>query len=123
MLLTTIGRRSGLPRTTAISFMPVGRGFIVFSGWGVSANWYRNVLANPAVEVQVGRRRLRATASLIDDPERRRALMLQMANRSRGCGPPVFARPLTKLLFDYDAEIRMAVEQGGDLPVLEITPL
>jgi deazaflavin-dependent oxidoreductase (nitroreductase family) len=123
MLLTTVGRRSGLPRTTAISFMPVGSGFVVFSGWGVTSNWYRNVLANPAVEVQVGRRRFRATATLVDDPERRRALMLQMANRSSGCGPPVFVRPLIKPLLDYDAEIRMALEQGADLPVLEITPL
>ena len=102
--------------------MPVEDHFIVFSGWGVNSNWYRNVLANPWVEVQVGRRRLRARAQLVVDPEHRSELMRQMAARSRSCGPPVWARPLARPLFDYDAEIRMAVAQGGSLPVIELIP-
>lgn len=122
LLLTTRGRRSGKPRTTAISFMPLGERLIVFSGWGVNSNWYRNVLADPAVFVRVGRRSFRATARLIDDPKQREELMRQMAARSGSCGPPVWVRPLARVLFDYDAEIRMAIAQGGDLPVLEIIP-
>ncbi len=124
MLVTTVGRRTGLPRTTGVSFMPHGSGFIVFSGWGTSSNWYRNVLANPAVEVQVGRRRMRCTARLIEQPERRRELMLQMRARSRSCGPPPFTRGILKALrlFDYEGELNMAVAQGGDLPVLELVP-
>ena len=27
---------------------------VVFSGWGRTSNWYRNVLAQPEVEVQLG---------------------------------------------------------------------
>lgn len=124
MLLTTTGRRSGLPRTNGISFMPLGDRYVVFSGWGVTSNWYRNVLANPEVIIQVGRRRLRATARLVEDPERRKELMLLMQQRSDQCGPPRFIRPLLRLFraFDYDAEIRMAVEQGGNLPVVELIP-
>jgi deazaflavin-dependent oxidoreductase (nitroreductase family) len=124
LLLTHVGRRTGRPHTTAISFMPVGNGFVVFSGWGRSSNWYRNVLANPEVGVRVGGRQLRATARLVPEPERRRQLMLRMQARSGGCGPPRLMRPLFKALrlFDYDGEITLAVAQGGDLPVLEITP-
>lgn len=124
LVITTRGRKSGLPRKTAISFMQLGERLIVFSGWGRSSNWYRNVLANPEVEVQVGRRRMRATARLVSDPEERKKLMLQMQGRSSGCGPPGPMRPVLKGLriFDYEAEITMAVAQGGDLPVLEIVP-
>jgi deazaflavin-dependent oxidoreductase (nitroreductase family) len=124
MLLTTQGRRSGRPRTGAVSFMPLGDHLVVFSGWGVGSNWYRNIRANPEVTVTVGRRRKRATARLVEDPERRRELMRQMQARSAGCGPPQPMRPLLKLthIFDYQAEIDMAVAAGVTLPVVEIFP-
>jgi len=124
MLLTTVGRKSGKGRTTGVSFMPLGDRLIVFSGWGTSSNWYRNVLANPEVEVQVGRRKVKATARLVSDPEQRRQLMLQMQRRSSQCGPPRPVRTILKALrlFDYEGEISLAVAQGGDLPVIEIVP-
>src|SRR5436853_5778207 len=62
MLLTTKGRRSGRPRTGPVSFMPVDDHFVVFSGWGVTSNWYQNLRANPEVTITVGRRRMRAVA-------------------------------------------------------------
>jgi deazaflavin-dependent oxidoreductase (nitroreductase family) len=124
LLLSHVGRRSGRIHTTAVSFMPVGPGFVVFSGWGRSSNWYRNVLANPEVGVRVGGRQLRATARLVAEPERRRQLMQRMQARSGSCGPPRLTRPLLKALrlFDYEGELALAVAQGSDLPVLEITP-
>ena len=124
MLLTTLGRRSGRPRTGGISFMPLDDHYVVFSGWGVTSNWYRNLRANPEVSIKVGRKQMLATAHVVEDPERRRALMLQMQARSGGCGPPKPMRPLLKLtgVFDYQAEIDMAVAAGGALPVVEIIP-
>jgi deazaflavin-dependent oxidoreductase (nitroreductase family) len=124
MLLTTTGRRTGASRTMAVSFMPVDDHFVVFSGWGVSSNWYRNLRANPEVTLTVGRRRTLATARVVEDPARRAALMRQMQTRSAGCGPPKPVRPLLKglRLFDYQGEIDMAVRAGGTLPVVEIVP-
>jgi deazaflavin-dependent oxidoreductase (nitroreductase family) len=124
LVLTTRGRRSGVPRTGAVSFMPLEDHFVVFSGWGIGSNWYRNIRANPDVTIKVGRRRLRATARVVEDPERRRALMHQMQARSGGCGPPKPMRPLLKLtgVFDYQGEIDMAVRAGTTLPVVEIFP-
>jgi len=125
MLLTTTGRRSGQARTGPVSFMPVDNRFVVFSGWGVTSNWYRNLQADPEVTITVGRRRMRALARVVEDPERRRGLMLRMQARSGGCGPPKPIRPVLKLLrvFDYQGEIDMAVAAGASLPVVEITPL
>jgi deazaflavin-dependent oxidoreductase (nitroreductase family) len=124
ILLTTTGRRSGQPRTNGVSFMPLGDHFIVFSGWGVRSDWYRNVLANPDVTIQVGNRTLRATAAPVADPERRRELMRQMRARAGQCGPPQPIRGLLKLagIFDYEAELDLAIKQGGALPVVELIP-
>ena len=124
LLLTTRGRKTGQPRTGAVSFMPVEDHFVVFSGWGVGSNWFKNIRANPEVTVRVGRQQLRATARVVEDPERRRQLMLQMQARSSGCGPPRPMRPLLKLtrILDYQGEIDMAVAAGTSFPVVEIFP-
>jgi len=125
MRLTTRGRKTGRARTIGISFMPHGENFIIFAGFrGVDANWYRNVRATPEVRIKVGRRETNATAHVVDDPEERRQLMLQMQRRSAHCGPPRSFRPLLRLagLFDYDAEIAMAVNAGSALPVVEVVP-
>ena len=124
MLLTTRGRRTGLWRTTAVSFMPLDGHFIAFSGWGVGSNWYRNIRANPSVRIRVGSREMNASARVVAEAGRRRELMRQMAARSSGCGPPKPMRPLLKLgrVFDYQGEIDMALAAGTTLPVVEIVP-
>jgi deazaflavin-dependent oxidoreductase (nitroreductase family) len=125
LLLTTRGRRTGLARTTPVSFMPLPDGhYVVFSGWGVTSGWYRNVLAEPRVRVTVGRHVFSGTARVVASPERRVELMRQMAARSSGCGPPRPVRPLLKLTgaFDYEGEIAMALRAGAALPVVEIVP-
>lgn len=124
MRMTTTGRKTGQPRTIGVSFMPDGDRFIIFSGWGVNSSWYRNIRANPRVTIKVGRHTMNAEGRLIADPAERAALMRRMRDRSGSCGPPKALRSLLRgsRLFDYDAEIRMAIEQGGDLPVLEIVP-
>ena len=124
LLLTTTGRKSGLPRTTGISFMPLDGRFIVFSGYGVRSDWYQNLLAHPEVTIRVGTRRLEALASPVADRERRRDLMRQMRERSGRCGPP---RPIRGLLrrigvFDYEGDLELAVRQAGNLPVVELIP-
>jgi deazaflavin-dependent oxidoreductase (nitroreductase family) len=125
MLLTTIGRKSGLPRTTGVSFMPVGDSYVSFAGWGIQSDWYKNLLANPEVTIQIGSKKMKATARPVEDPERRKELMLQMRKRSGQCGPPEPVRSVLKAagLFDYEGELDMAVQQAEKLPVVEITPI
>jgi hypothetical protein len=91
---------------------------------GVRSDWYQNLLADPEVMLQIGRRRIPAIAVPVADPERRRQLMRQMRERSAQCGPP---RPIRELLrrtgvFDYDGELELAVAQAGSLPVVELIP-
>lgn len=74
LLLTTTGRKTGLPRTLPITYFrhPSGRLFLVASNWGSdnAPAWYLNLLANPSVRVQLKRDTFTATARPADPAER-----------------------------------------------------
>jgi deazaflavin-dependent oxidoreductase (nitroreductase family) len=70
LLLTTTGRKSGLPRTTPLQFERVGAELVVASARGVEADWFKNILAEPQVQVQLGRRQFAARAEPVTDPRR-----------------------------------------------------
>jgi deazaflavin-dependent oxidoreductase (nitroreductase family) len=65
MLLTTIGRKSGEPRTVPLVFMSDGERVIVVgsqAGMSKDPQWMANAAANPDVTVEIGstKRRMRA---------------------------------------------------------------
>ncbi len=68
LLLTTRGRISGKPRITPLQYEQVNGTYVVASVRGVAADWYRNLLAEPRVEVRVRRSRFRGTAEASTDP-------------------------------------------------------
>lgn len=68
LLLTTTGRRSGLPRVTPLQYEEVDGAFYVGSARGVKADWFRNIVCNPRVRVQVGSRAFEAAAEAVTDP-------------------------------------------------------
>jgi deazaflavin-dependent oxidoreductase (nitroreductase family) len=55
MIMTTVGRKSGQPRRTAIEFHEYKGRRYVFSAWGTKADWYRNIEANPGITIQTWR--------------------------------------------------------------------
>jgi F420H(2)-dependent quinone reductase len=72
-LLTTTGKKTGLPRTAPLLHMADGdRVVLVASQGGLPSNpqWYRNLLANPDVQIEVGRTRRRMRARTADPGER-----------------------------------------------------
>jgi deazaflavin-dependent oxidoreductase (nitroreductase family) len=70
LLLTTTGRKTGLARVTPLQYEEVDGAICVGSARGQRADWYRNILANPRVQVQVGGRRFAGTAEPVTDPVR-----------------------------------------------------
>lgn len=71
LLLTTTGRRSGKLRQTALEYVydRANDRYRVAAGWGGHTDWYRNLLHDPRVSVQVGRRRFTAVAQKAWDEE------------------------------------------------------
>ena len=65
LLLTHIGRKSGLPRQAVIEVVRHDRAtdtYIIASGFGAQVDWLRNIQKHPNVVVQTGRQRLEVVA-------------------------------------------------------------
>lgn len=75
LLLTTTGRKSGEARTTPLIYGMDGDSYMVIASQGGRPDhpaWYRNILANPDVELQVEAEAFAATARTADAAERAR---------------------------------------------------
>ena len=74
MLLTTTGAKTGQPRTLPLQYVVDGeRILLIASNYGKTSHpaWYRNLVANPKVEVLAGKRSGTYTAAEITDPAAR----------------------------------------------------
>ncbi len=69
LLLTTIGRRSGNPHTTPLQYELVDEKYFIGSARGTESDWYRNILVNPEVWIQVKSQEFPALATPITDIE------------------------------------------------------
>jgi deazaflavin-dependent oxidoreductase (nitroreductase family) len=72
LLITTVGRRSGKPRTAPVLYMRDGDRLIVIgsnAGNQRPPAWALNLEANPEAKVQVGRRRTQVRARIADGAE------------------------------------------------------
>jgi deazaflavin-dependent oxidoreductase (nitroreductase family) len=74
MVLTTTGRRSGLPRQTPLICMPEPDGSFVIVGSNFGRDqhpaWTANLLADPKAEVSYKGRRIPVTATALEGAER-----------------------------------------------------
>ena len=65
LLLTHVGRKSGLPRQTILEVLLHDRAkdvYYVMAGWGVRSDWVKNIEKTPQVQIRVGRRQVCALA-------------------------------------------------------------
>jgi deazaflavin-dependent oxidoreductase (nitroreductase family) len=73
LLLTTTGRRSGTKQLVPLIYGKTEGGVVVIASKGGAPEhpgWYRNLVADPETEVQVGTERFHAIASTVEGAER-----------------------------------------------------
>ena len=70
LLLTTTGRKSGLPRQTRLQYEKEGGVIYVAAARGQQADWFRNILANPRVGVHLEGQSWHGLAEPFTDPAR-----------------------------------------------------
>ena len=73
LLLTTTGRKSGQKYLFPLFYGETGSSYFVIASKGGAPEhpgWYRNMLADPAVEIQVGTRKTKAVARTATGAER-----------------------------------------------------
>jgi F420H(2)-dependent quinone reductase len=89
LLLTTTGRKTGLERTNALSYLKDGSAWVVVASNGGSDHppgWLANLKAAPNTEVKDGTRTCSATARVASPDERERLWPLVNRN-NRGLAP------------------------------------
>ncbi|MEU1941054.1 nitroreductase/quinone reductase family protein [Streptomyces sp. NPDC059474] len=82
ILVHNIGAKSGRERINPLFFQPVDNGWAVFGTHGGSPHdpaWYRNLMANPRVTVEVGTETVSAVARLAQGEERERIWAKEVA--------------------------------------------
>jgi deazaflavin-dependent oxidoreductase (nitroreductase family) len=77
VLLTTTGRKTGLPREVLLPCERTPDAIIVISTYGRRSDWIRNLERQSAVRVTAGGWVLPATAEVIDNLDAKRALATQ----------------------------------------------
>ncbi|MBV9547787.1 MAG: nitroreductase family deazaflavin-dependent oxidoreductase [Chloroflexi bacterium] len=126
LLLTTVGRRSGQPRTVPLTYMPLGERLVVYAGArGERADWYRNLLQQADVVVRLGPRQLRARAHPVRETERRRQLADLFVRHQQRCGPPTPIKWARKVFSgeDYDVVVARAFAAAESVPFVELVPV
>jgi len=101
--LTTIGRKSGQPRSVTIWFAP-GDACIYLTGGPEGPQWTRNARANPDVSLQIGSTRLRGRARVVETEPEAEAIRRRFTDRY------LLAR-LSRLFGGYTRSVAVVVER------------
>jgi deazaflavin-dependent oxidoreductase (nitroreductase family) len=105
LLLTTTGRRSGQPRTSALIFGRDGADYLVVASQGgapTHPNWYLNLVESPAAEIQVRAEHVTVIARAASPDEK-----------------PRLWKVMTEVWPNYDV---YQTRTDRDIPVVVLTP-
>jgi deazaflavin-dependent oxidoreductase (nitroreductase family) len=82
LLLTTTGRRTGRPRVVPLDYQQEGDTLYLIAEQGARSPWYRNLVASPEVDVQVGSRKIRGAATPLTDRQEKAHVLKLFVRRS-----------------------------------------
>jgi deazaflavin-dependent oxidoreductase (nitroreductase family) len=121
VLLNHVGRKSGRPRQAVVEVVQHDKetgAYIVASGFGEKSDWFQNVMAHPEIRIQVGNKRMAASAQRLALPQATE-VMLDYNHRH-----PAALRTLAGILGyridGSDADARFFAEV---IPIVALVPL
>lgn len=121
LLLRHVGRRSGLVRHAVLEIVRHDResgSYLVASGFGEKSDWFQNLMQQPDVSIQIGRRKLRVRARRLASGDGA-AEMVAYARRN-----PRAARALSRLLgYPVDGSDASYRRVGAALPFVRLETL
>jgi len=89
MVITTTGRKTGQPFSTPIGYLRDGETYLSLSVGG-KAHWYKNLLANPTVELTVKGQKFRVHATPVRDSAERQRIFKLYQTHARAAFPRLF---------------------------------
>jgi deazaflavin-dependent oxidoreductase (nitroreductase family) len=75
VLLTTRGRKTGLPREVLLPCERSADSLLVISTYGWRSHWIRNIQRDPAVQVTCGGWVVSGRAEIVEDPDRKHSIV------------------------------------------------
>ena len=119
VLLKHVGRVTGKPRQTVLEVVEHdGDSYVVASGWGPAAAWYRNIHHTPDVTIQVGQRTIPVMAIPLSKDEGAE-VFVRYGSRHRNVAKYMLARALGFSVDGSDADFRAV---GRRLPFVRFVP-
>ncbi len=82
--LTTIGRKSGLPREIEIWFGVNGNSIYLLSGGGDESHWVKNLRANPNVTVRIAKHNFSGVARIVNEEKEETMARHMLAGKYQG---------------------------------------
>ncbi|KAA0108646.1 nitroreductase family deazaflavin-dependent oxidoreductase [Mycolicibacterium sp. P1-5] len=121
LLLNHIGRISGKQHQTVLEVVAhdsADDSYVVASGWGPTAAWYRNILHKPEVVIGVGNRTIMVTALPLSEEEGAE-LFARYAARHRMVAKHLLPRLMGFSVDGSEADFRAV---GQHLPFVRFVP-
>ena len=95
MVIRHVGRKTGKVRQTPVNYAEIDGTIYCTAGFGPISHWYRNLLANPDVELWLPNGRFHATAQDITDEPNALSLLRQVLINSGFAAPTFGVHPKT----------------------------
>ena len=121
LLLHHTGRITGAPRMSVlevVEYAPVDGSYVVASGWGPRSAWYRNLLEQPQVRIEVGSHTIAVTAEPLASDEGAEIFARYAARRPR-VAAFMLSRVLGMAVDGSEADFRAA---GRRIPFVRLAP-
>jgi deazaflavin-dependent oxidoreductase (nitroreductase family) len=121
MLVNHVGRVTGKPRQVILEVVAHDAdagSYVVASGWGPTAGWYRNVLHTPDVTIQVGRRTIPVKAVPLP-PDEGAEIFARYASRHRAAAKLLLPRLMGFAIDGSEADFRAV---GQRMPFVRFVP-
>jgi len=116
MVLKTIGRKSGKTRYSPVNYAILNGNIYCLAGWGQIADWYRNLISHPAIEIILPGRTLAGVAEEVPAAATERIPALRKVLQAGGFAGFLFgANP-------YTASDEELAEKTEGLPLVCIRP-
>ncbi len=115
MVLKTTGRKSGKTRWSPVNYAIQNGNVYCMAGWGHIADWYRNLVASPKIEVILPGRAIAGVAEEVNEPTERIAMLRKVLIAGGFAGFLLGVNPFTA------TDDKLAEKTVG-IPLIRIRP-
>jgi deazaflavin-dependent oxidoreductase (nitroreductase family) len=115
MVLKTTGRKSGKTRYSPVNYAILNGNIYCMAGWGHIADWYRNMISNPQIEMVLPGRALAGLAEEVTISTERTTALRKVLKAGGFAGFLLGVNP-------YTASDEKLVEKTNGIPLIRIKP-